>query len=110
MRIRYMLTSLLSAAVCLLASSLAFAEEAAGAAAGEAISGVAMKALGSGLAIGIAALGGGIGMGIAISGAIAGTARNPNVSGKIFTLMILGLAIIESLVIYALIMALLLKP
>ena len=35
--------------------------------------------------------------------ALEGIARNPNASGKLFTPMILGLALIESLVIYALI-------
>jgi len=60
-------------------------------------------ALGAGLAISLAALGGGIGQGIAMRGALEGIARNPNASDKIFTPMIIGLALIESLVIYALV-------
>jgi F-type H+-transporting ATPase subunit c len=59
--------------------------------------------LGAGVAIGFAALGGGIGQGIAASGALQGIARNPSASDKIFTPMIIGLALIESLVIYALV-------
>jgi len=60
-------------------------------------------ALGCGIGIGIAAHGTGIGMGHAINGALQGTARNPEASGKIMTTMIIGLALIESLCIYALV-------
>ena len=60
-------------------------------------------ALGCGLGIGIAACGTGIGMGNAINGALNGIARNPEASGKIQTNMIIGLALIESLCIYALV-------
>ncbi len=62
-------------------------------------------ALGSGLAIGIAALGGAFGQGRAAAAALEGIARNPSASGKIFTPMIIGLALIESLVIYGLLIA-----
>ena len=60
-------------------------------------------ALGAGLGIGLAALGGGIGQGRAAAGALEGIARNPGAAGQIRGPMILGLALIESLVIYALI-------
>lgn len=66
-------------------------------------------ALGAGLAIGVAALGGGIGQGLATSAALEGIARNPNASDKIFTPMIIGLALIESLVIYGLVIAFILQ-
>ncbi len=65
-------------------------------------------ALAAGLGIGIAALGGGIGQGRAAAAALDGIARNPGAAGQIRGPMILGLALIESLVIYALIIALLL--
>ncbi|HUJ57933.1 MAG TPA: ATP synthase F0 subunit C [Kofleriaceae bacterium] len=65
-------------------------------------------ALGAGLGIGLAALGGGIGQGRAAGSALEGIARNPSAAGQIRGPMILGLALIESLVIYALIIALLL--
>jgi len=65
-------------------------------------------ALGAGLGIGLAALGGGIGQGRAAGSALEGIARNPGAKGQIFTPMILGLALIESLVIYALLISLLL--
>jgi F-type H+-transporting ATPase subunit c len=60
----------------------------------------------AGLAIGLAALGGGLGQGRAAGAALEGIARNPQASGKIFTPMIVGLALIESLVIYGLVIAL----
>ena len=65
-------------------------------------------ALAAGLGIGIAALGGGIGQGKAASAALDGIARNPGAADKIRTPMILGLALIESLVIYALVISILL--
>jgi F-type H+-transporting ATPase subunit c len=65
-------------------------------------------ALGAGLAIGLAALGCGIGQGRAAGSALDGIARNPGAADKIRGPMILGLALIESLVIYALIIGLLL--
>ena len=65
--------------------------------------------LGAGLAIGVAALGGGIGQGKAVAAALEGIARNPNAYGSIFTPMIIGLALIESLVIYGLVIALMLQ-
>ena len=70
--------------------------------------GYGLFALAAGLAIGIAALGGGLGQGRAAAAALDGIARNPGAAGQIRGPMILGLALIESLVIYALIIALLL--
>jgi F-type H+-transporting ATPase subunit c len=64
--------------------------------------------LAAGLAIGLGAIGSGIGMGTAIGGACEGTSRNPEAGGKILTTMIIGLAMIESLTIYALVVALIL--
>jgi F-type H+-transporting ATPase subunit c len=62
----------------------------------------------AGFGIGIAALGTGIGQGMAIKGAVEGTARNPEASGKITVNMLIGLAMVESLCIYALVVALIL--
>ena len=61
--------------------------------------------LGAALAIGLSALGGAIGQGRASGAALEGIARNPQASGKIFVPMIVGLALIESLVIYGLLIA-----
>lgn len=65
-----------------------------------------LKFLGAGIAISISVLGGALGQGKAAAAALDGIARNPAASGKILVPMILGLALIESLVIYALIIAL----
>jgi F-type H+-transporting ATPase subunit c len=64
-----------------------------------------MVALGAGVAIGFGALGTGIGQGLAALGALQGIARNPSAAGKITTQMIICLALIESLCIYALVIA-----
>ncbi|MCC6619650.1 MAG: ATP synthase F0 subunit C [Deltaproteobacteria bacterium] len=62
-------------------------------------------ALAAGLGLGIAAFGGALGQGKTAAAALEGIARNPGASDKLFTPMILGLALIESLVIYALVIA-----
>ncbi|OPY66421.1 ATP synthase F0 subunit C [Syntrophorhabdus aromaticivorans] len=67
-----------------------------------------MAALAAGLGIAIAAFGGAIGQGKGVASALDGIARNPGASGKIVTPMIIGLAMIESLVIYSLVVSLLL--
>ena len=80
--------------------SFALAADSAAAAAGAwSFFGIAIAC---GFGIGVAALGTGLGMGHAINGALQGTARNPEAGGKIMTTMIIGLALIESLCIYAL--------
>ena len=61
--------------------------------------------LAAGLAIGVAAAGCGLGQGRAVASACEGTARNPGAGGRIFILAIMGLAFIESLVIYALVVS-----
>ena len=65
-------------------------------------------ALAAGIGLGLAALGGGMGQGRAAAAALDGIARNPGAADKIRGPMILALALIESLVIYALIIAFLL--
>ena len=62
--------------------------------------------LGLGVAIGlpIAVIGAGIGQGKAAAAALEGIARQPEAANKIQTVMIIALALIESLVIYALLM------
>ena len=64
--------------------------------------------LGAALGISIAAFGGALGQGRAAAAALDGIGRNPGASDKLFTPMILGLALIESLVIYALVISFLL--
>jgi F-type H+-transporting ATPase subunit c len=62
-----------------------------------------MIAAGFGMAIG--SFGTGLGQGLAIKSAVEGVARNPGASGKIMTIMLIGLAMIESLAIYVLVVA-----
>ena len=83
------------------ASSLAFAQDHAAAAGGD----HGLIAIGAGLAIGLAAAGGAVGQALTAASALEGIARNPGAQGKIFTPMIIGLALIESLVIYAFVIA-----
>jgi F-type H+-transporting ATPase subunit c len=85
-----------------LVAAVAFAAEGAAAPAAAPAGGLtaAVAAL---FAIAIAAFGGSIGMGLSISRAVEGIARNPEASGKIMTTMIIGLALIESLAIYTLV-------
>ncbi|WP_448588610.1 ATP synthase F0 subunit C [Thermocrinis sp.] len=64
--------------------------------------------LGAGLAIGLAAFGAGIGMGHAIKGTQEGIARNPTAGGRLQTMMFIGLAFIETLALYALLVAIIL--
>ncbi len=66
-------------------------------------------ALAAGLAIGIAAVGGALGQGRIGASAMDGIARNPQAYKTMFVPMIIGLALIESLVIYALVIAVLLQ-
>jgi F-type H+-transporting ATPase subunit c len=68
-----------------------------------------MRAIGAALAIGLAAFGGALGQGKTAAAALEGIARNPAVQDKIFTPMIICLALIESLVLYAFVIAFLVK-
>jgi F-type H+-transporting ATPase subunit c len=58
-------------------------------------------AIGLGMTVGLAVLGGAIGQGRAGAAALEGIARNPGAAAKIQTLTILVLALVESLVIFA---------
>ncbi len=92
----------------LLASVGAQAQEAAQAAAAGGNNG--LLAIGAALAISIAVLGGTLAQGKAASAALEGISRNPSATDKMFTPMILSLALIESLVILAFLIAFLVIP
>ena len=62
----------------------------------------------AGFGIAIAAFGCGIGQGLGLKSAVEGIARNPESSGKVTVTMLIGLAMIESLCIYALVISLML--
>ncbi|NPB07330.1 MAG: ATP synthase F0 subunit C [Aquificae bacterium] len=61
--------------------------------------------LAAGLAIGLAGLGAGFGMGFAVKGTQEGIARNPNAGGRLQTIMFIGLAFIETIALYGLLIA-----
>ncbi|MCI9120424.1 MAG: ATP synthase F0 subunit C [Oscillibacter sp.] len=61
----------------------------------------------SAIAIGLAALGGALGMGLATGKAAEGIARQPEAEGKIRTTLMLGLVFIETAIIYALLVVIL---
>lgn len=89
-------------------ASLAMATEAAAPAVAGNSAGSAL-ALAAGFGIAIAAFGGALGQGKAAAAALEGIARNPGAASKIQTPMIIALALIESLVIYAFVVALILQ-
>ncbi|MFA6809815.1 MAG: ATP synthase F0 subunit C [Desulfoplanes sp.] len=69
---------------------------------------ISMTSLATALGMALAAAGCGIGQGLGLKAACEGTARNPEASGKITVTMLVGLAMIESLAIYALVINLIL--
>jgi F-type H+-transporting ATPase subunit c len=87
----------------LVVSSLALAQDG-----GAAASNSGLVAIGSALAIGLAALGGTLGQGRAADAALSGIARNPTSADKVFTPMIIALALIEFQAIMGFIVAFLL--
>lgn len=69
----------------------------------------ATKALAMALAAGLGVLGPAIGIGLLVSRALEGIARNPEAAPKIQSSMILGIAFVEALGIFALVVAFLIK-
>jgi len=91
---------LLSAAATLMIAAVpVFAQPAA---ATEAGSSAGLKAIAAGVGFAIAVFGGALGQSKIGAAACEGAARNPGAAGRIQTMMILGLALIESLVLFAL--------
>src|SRR5262245_31041623 len=86
-------------ALAILGPSMALAQEAAGGGSDGYI------ALAAGLGIGIAAVGAGLGQGRAVAAAMESIGRNPNAADRIQTPMIIGIAFMEALAIYALVIA-----
>lgn len=90
-------------AAVLLTSVSAFAEEAAAMTASG--SGVGYLALAAGFGLALAVLGGALSQGKICAAAMEGIARNPNAQKNMFVSMIIGLVLIESLVIYMLVIS-----
>ena len=70
-------------------------------------SGSSQKSLASGIAIGLAAAGGAIAIGMAVAKSVEGIARQPEAESKIRTTLMLGLVFIETAIIYALLVVIL---
>mgnify|MGYP003311068663 CR=1 FL=1 len=68
---------------------------------------IGMKAIACGIAISVAAGGGAVGMGIATGKAVEGLSRQPEVEGKIRTNFMLGIVFMETAIIYALLVIIL---
>jgi F-type H+-transporting ATPase subunit c len=93
------------AGMAILASPLlAMAQEGAATAGGGELRG-GLIALAANLGIGIAAFGSALGQGRMAASAMESIGRNPNSAGQIFVPMIIGLAFIEALTLYALVIA-----
>jgi F-type H+-transporting ATPase subunit c len=96
----------LAAAFVLLTPVLAFADDGRAA---NLFDVRAWAAGGAGIAIGLGVLGGAMGQGRAAAAALEGISRNPGAAARIQTPMILGLALIESLVLLAFVIAFFLR-
>ncbi|MFM7202582.1 MAG: ATP synthase F0 subunit C [Myxococcota bacterium] len=94
---------LMAALAFMMFAPTAFAQDAASASDFKGLIG-----LGAGLAVGLGSFGAALGQGSAAKAALEGIARNPSASDKLFTPMLLGLALMESLAIYGLVMGVLL--
>jgi F-type H+-transporting ATPase subunit c len=102
---RRFVLSLMFVFAVLLAATPAYAQDAGGAA----NSGlVQWSIITAGFALAIAAFGGALGQGRAVASATEAIARNPGAAGEIRGALILGLVLIESLVIYVLLVTLIL--
>lgn len=97
---------LMTLAMVLLASAAYAADAAAPAVAGAAVGPTAAWATALGMAIAAGMCG--LGQAMGLKAACEGTARNPEAGGKLTVTLILGMAFIESLAIYALVVNLIL--
>jgi F-type H+-transporting ATPase subunit c len=105
-----MITTMVTAAI-VASPLLAMAQEAAGAAAagGGGPLRAGLIALAANLGVGIAAFGSALGQGRMAASAMESIGRNPNSQTQLFVPMIIGLAFIEALTLYALVIAYLLQ-
>lgn len=98
----------LSALAVMATSAMAMAQGSEPATSVATMGAIGMIALGAGIGIGLASVGPGIGQGLTMFSALQGIARNPEVTGTIQVNMFIGLALLESLTIYGLVVSLIL--
>jgi len=105
--IKWVSALLVATAALLVSSPIVFAAEALpeGGSYGKIIFAVGAM-ISAGLAIGVGAIGAGLGIGNAANGACNAVGRNPGVQGKIMMTMLVGMAMAESIAIYALVVSL----
>ena len=99
-------------ALCMVVLAITTHAEEAAAAAGEAVVSAgdslkSTKAIAAAIVMGLAAAAGAFAMALSIMKSVDGIARQPEAEGKIRTAMMLGLVFIETAIIYALIVAIL---
>ena len=100
-----MIKRILMMALIALVAVSAFAQSTPPTATKTAATGVNWSYVSAAFVLGIAAAFGALGQGKAIASSVEGIARNPSAGAAIRGAMIIGLALIESLVIYALVIA-----
>ncbi len=69
----------------------------------------AMKAVAMAIAAGVGVFGPGIGIGMLVARALEAIGRNPEAAGKIQATMFIGIAFVEALAIFALVVAFVIK-
>ena len=74
-----------------------------------ALNAASMKAIAMALAAGIGVFGPGIGIGILVAKALEAIGRNPEAAGKIQATMFIGIAFVEALAIFAIVVAFVIK-
>jgi F-type H+-transporting ATPase subunit c len=87
------------------APAAVFAQE--GGAPAAASAGIELATLGAGLGAGLAAIGGGVGIGLIGASVIDASARQPEMHGKLTTLMFIAAALVEGLALFALVICIL---
>lgn len=102
-----LLAVMLVCGLFVLSASAADAADAAPAAAAAAENSTGAKAIAAAIVVGLVATAGALGMAIAIGKSAEGMSRQPEASGSIRSSMMLGLVFIETAIIYALIVAIL---
>lgn len=102
MKFKRNLAAVLTFVATMLLAATAFAQDGA---ADNASTEKAAIAIATGFGLGIAAFGGAFGQGKAAAAALEGIGRNPAAAKELFTPMLLSLALIESLVIYSLVIS-----